>query len=182
MYLSCSGTDKLKVCAINMILQSQLINNVAFRYNGTCWIERPDHFVPPLPQKPELGGKASWHEGNREHQLYGRVLSFTVLRALHEALDVWDRQPRHRLTDEMWHMTDYYQNIKTKVRNLDPSIGNCYDIAKKLPTEFCTTTFKVSTSALQKEKPVTIRPKVDRYCFPSPGKDRVHTTSKSCGN
>ena len=24
MYLSCSGTDKLKVCAINMILQSQL--------------------------------------------------------------------------------------------------------------------------------------------------------------
>lgn len=120
------------------------------RYNGTCWIERPDHFVPPLPQNSELGGKATWHEGNREHQLYGRVLAFTVLSALHEALDVWDRQPQHRLTDGMWHMTAYYDNIKTKLANLDPSIGNCYDIAKKLPTAFCTRTFQVSNSTSQK--------------------------------
>ena len=113
------------------------------RYNGTCWIERPDHFKPPKDQNSELGGKASWHDGNREHQLYGRTLSFTVLRALHEALDIWDRQPQHKLDDEMWHMTAYYTNIKAKLSSLDPAIGTCHDIKVKLPTAFCTTAFQV---------------------------------------
>lgn len=119
------------------------------RYNGTCWIERPDHFEPPTPQNSELGGKASWHDGNREHQLYGRTLSFTVLRALHEALDVWDKQPGHKLSDDMWHMSDYYKNIRSKVAKLDPEIGNCFEIEKKFATgtAFCTTAFQVSSNS-----------------------------------
>ena len=113
------------------------------RYNGTCWIERPDNFQPPAPQKAEPGGRASWHEGNREHQLYGRLLSFTVLRALYTAIETWEKQPDFKLSDDMWHVTDYYQNIKTKLVNLDPSVGACYDIQDRLPTEFCTTPFQV---------------------------------------
>jgi hypothetical protein len=112
------------------------------RYNGTCWIPRDD-FEPWTPQNAELGGKASWHDGNREHQIYGRTMSFTVLKALYEALDVWDRQPNHELKDDMWHMTDYYANIHKKVADLDPGIGNCYDIEDRLPTAWCTTPFQV---------------------------------------
>jgi len=32
------------------------------KFNGTCWIERPDHFVPPTPQKAAPGGRSGWHD------------------------------------------------------------------------------------------------------------------------
>jgi hypothetical protein len=133
-YLNCD-TEFQSVCHDNI-------------YNGTCWIERPDHFQPPTPQQKEPGGRASWHYGNREHQLYGRVLAFTVLRALWDALDQWQKQPFQVLPDAMWHMTDYYNNIKSKITTLDRSVGTCYGIAGKLPDVFCRVPFQVSSVAL----------------------------------
>jgi len=115
------------------------------RYNGTCWIERPDHFQPPTKQRDEPGGRASWHDGNRVHQVYGRTMSFTILRALFEAIDMWDNQPDKRLADKMWHVTAYYKNIQTKVANLSPSVGNCHEIRDRLPVEFCKIPFQART-------------------------------------
>lgn len=112
------------------------------RYNGTCWIDRPD-FTPPTKQNAEPGGRASWHGGNREHQLTGRILSFTVLRALKESIEIWDKQDDKILEDEMWHVTSYYQNIQTKVRNLPENIGTCNEINERLPNVFCKYPFHV---------------------------------------
>ena len=123
------------------------------RYNGTCWIERPDHFAPPTTQRDEPGGRASWHDGNRMHQLYGRTMSFTVLRALYEAIDMWDQQPGKQLKDDMWHVSAYYENIKTKVANLDPRFGTCHGVEDRLPAEFCTMPFQARTEFTPRANP-----------------------------
>lgn len=123
------------------------------KYNGTCWIDRPDGFEPPTPQNDVPGGAASWHDGNRMHQLYGRTMSFTILRALYEAIDMWDQQPDKKLTDDMWHVTDYYENIRNKVANLDPDVGTCGDIEARLPTVFCNTPFQARTEFTPRANP-----------------------------
>jgi hypothetical protein len=43
------------------------------------------------------------------------------------------------LDDEFWHVSDYYNNIRTKVMNLDPSIGHCHEIRNELPSRICNT-------------------------------------------
>jgi hypothetical protein len=87
------------------------------QYNGTCWIDRSDGtslfrwkdsielqgYTPATNQKPEPGGRASWHPGNHVHQLQGRALAFVVLLALHEALMDWKQSENHQLADETWH-------------------------------------------------------------------------------
>jgi hypothetical protein len=46
------------------------------------------------------------------------------------------------LVDEYWHVTDYYNNIREKVKNLDKNLGECYkNIA--LPDRVCNTPMKV---------------------------------------
>jgi hypothetical protein len=61
------------------------------KYCAVCWIDRDDvprsSFANPLQDKP--GGQVSWHPGWRDHQLRGRVLAFTILEALQEAIQVW---------------------------------------------------------------------------------------------
>lgn len=138
-YLKCDS-DWLNLCRDN-------------KFNGTCWIERPDNFEPPTAQKGEPGGRASWHDGNRMHQLYGRTMSFSVLRALYEALELWDQQPDKTLKDDMWHVSAYYKNIKTKVANLDPDVGTCQGIEGRLPTEFCTLPFQARTEFTPRANP-----------------------------
>jgi hypothetical protein len=52
------------------------------------------------------------------------------------------------LEDELWHIKDYYDNIRNKILNLDKSLGNCYEIEGTLPTRMCNTPMKVSTALL----------------------------------
>ena len=48
------------------------------------------------------------------------------------------------LDEHYWHVTDYYENIRNKVRNLDPSLGACYKIEGTLPARMCSTPMQVS--------------------------------------
>lgn len=84
-------------------------------YNGTCWIERDD-YTPETKQTPEPGGRASWHPGFRQHAVKGRIIAFTVLRALLEGLKEWDESPDKRLPEEKWHVHDHYENIRDKFK------------------------------------------------------------------
>jgi hypothetical protein len=47
------------------------------------------------------------------------------------------------LDDELWHVTEYYQNIRNKVLKLDKNLGSCYKNNGKLPDRVCTTPLKV---------------------------------------
>mmetsp|Transcript_27829 Transcript_27829/g.77976 ORF Transcript_27829/g.77976 Transcript_27829/m.77976 type:complete len:879 (+) Transcript_27829:229-2865(+) len=98
------------------------------RFNATCWIERDD-FTPEKPQSPHMGGQASWHPGNRVHQLQGRTLAFTILQALHEALNEWSEAPNFELPDDKWHVTTHYENIREKVLAIEPENSPCYGLS-----------------------------------------------------
>lgn len=60
------------------------------KYCCVCWVERDD-----VPEdsfnhiKDQPGGQVKWHPGWRAHQLQGRVLAFTMLEALQEAVQHW---------------------------------------------------------------------------------------------
>ena len=115
------------------------------KYNTTCWIPRSD-YSPTKRQDDVVGGRAGWHPGNREHQLVGRTLAFTILSAIYDALDMWSKVEGQILPDGAWHVSDHYDNIRTKVSNLDPSVGSCHEFPDKgsLPVAVCKYPMKVS--------------------------------------
>ena len=49
------------------------------------------------------------------------------------------------LEDDYWHVTEYYENIRNKVKKLDKSLGSCYKIDGSLPTRLCSTPMKAKT-------------------------------------
>jgi hypothetical protein len=87
------------------------------KFLGNCWVERPD-VVPPTKQDAEPGSRVAWHPGFRWHQLVGRSIAFTVLRALKLGLQKW--KGAEHLNDEDWHVTAHYKNIQNKVQNFSP--------------------------------------------------------------
>ena len=96
----------------------------AKEYIGHCWVDRPD-FTPPQKQKPEPSGRASWHPGNRKHQVTGRILTMTILQALLEGLQDWYQAPDYLLPNEDWHVTEHYKTIREKVSSKSTE-GYCY--------------------------------------------------------
>ena len=143
------------------------------KYAANCWVERPD-VTPPTKQMDRPGGQASWHPGIRYHQLIGRILAYTVLTGLKEAIGIWKKAGKSKakyqvtfdcpdsnrfgvtcgvvdgklLPDEDWHVTAYYDNIRNKVMNLDPSLGSCYGYEGRIPTRMCKLHMRVSDDRL----------------------------------
>jgi hypothetical protein len=114
------------------------------RFCAHCWIPRDDIPNPEdLFEKidPKPGSQVKWHPGWRKHQLVGRVLAFAVLDALKAAIEIFSggTMSGPPLDEEFWHVTDYYENIREKIRHLDPSIGHCHEIASDLPARICNT-------------------------------------------
>jgi hypothetical protein len=97
-----------------------------FEYDGVCWIDRPD-YTPVTPQKDAPGGRAGWHPGNRIHQIQGRVLTFTILQALKEALTMWNdaEADNYQLEDEAWHVTAHYERTRTNLAKVPIEDGHC---------------------------------------------------------
>jgi len=112
--------------------------NAATKYRTKCWIDRPD-FTPPTKQDTYVGSQVSWHPGFRVHQLTGRVISFVILDALQRALSIWSENTitaGHPLSDEYWHITNYYESIKSKARQLNHTESNGCEILA-LPKRVC---------------------------------------------
>ena len=115
----------------------------ANEYNGTCWVERDD-FTPLTTQQPAPGGRASWHPGNRIHQVTGRVLAFTFLQALKEALAMWNEAGGYELADDVWHVTAYYENTRSKLAAMKPEDSPCYKYEERAELGFlCNQPMKV---------------------------------------
>jgi hypothetical protein len=115
------------------------------KYNGTCWIDRTD-FTPTTPQKKVPSGRAGWHPGHREHQLTGRVLAFTLLKALREVLEMWSQAENQVLPDDKWHVAAYYENIRKKVLLVDPDESGCGELKKHNLEFFCKHPFQVKNT------------------------------------
>jgi hypothetical protein len=112
-------------------------------YNGTCWIERDD-FTPWTKQKVAPGGRAKWHPGNRIHQVTGRVLAFTILQSLKEALTVWNEADGYELPDDAWHVTARYEEIRGKLSVMEPEESNyCPEYVKNNLSDVCKYPMKV---------------------------------------
>lgn len=108
-YVSC-GNELKQICRDN-------------EYMGDCWIDRDD-LSPPTPQK-KMGGRASWHPGNRIHQKTGRSIAYFILEALKDALISWKESENYELKDEDWHVTAMYDKQRDGVANLKESQGSC---------------------------------------------------------
>jgi hypothetical protein len=142
------------------------------QYNGTCWIDRSattsgttsstasewrdsgielQEYTPATAQKPEPGGRASWHPGNHVHQLQGRTLAFVVLLALHEALMDWKQAENYQLPDEAWHVTAYYKNIHDKVAA--SALTDSWCEQKKLPMSVCRVAMTARTENTPRARP-----------------------------
>jgi hypothetical protein len=48
------------------------------------------------------------------------------------------------LDEEFWHVTDYYKNMKDKLRHLQRSEGYCYKVSGSLPDRVCRVPLQVS--------------------------------------
>ncbi len=87
------------------------------------------------------------------------------------------------LDDAFWHVTDYYENIRNKVLNLDKGLGSCYKNEGFLPTRVCTTPMKVRI--LSSWRLIAMFPLLHRTVFivsPLSGKNTIYTSSKLRGN
>ena len=120
------------------------------KYRGKCWVDRPD-FTPPQ-QNAEPGGRASWHPGFRVHQLRGRVMAFAVLRALEKGLTMWNEAVNFVIPDEAWHVTAYYENIRSKIMSLNETQGTCRDLGL-LPQRVCSTPMRAKTEFTPRYSP-----------------------------
>jgi hypothetical protein len=113
-------------------------------YVGQCWVDRDD-FTPPTTQRKEPGGRASWHPGNRIHQVTGRTLAFTFLQALKEALTEWKEAEGYELPDSAWHLTERYEKVRSNFAKLETIGGSCSGFETQHNAGFlCTVPFKVS--------------------------------------
>lgn len=70
-------------------------------------------------------------------------MAFSILEALETAVNQWmdGTMTGQPLDDSYWHVTDYYENIRNKVMNMDPTLGKCPEIANdgQLPLRLCRT-------------------------------------------
>jgi len=125
------------------------------RFCSKCWIDRADKIVPETEQLGKPKGQVKWHPGWRPHQLMGRNLAFAVLEALQSAINIWTEgvMGGPPLEDDYWHVTEYYENIRNKVKNLDKALGSCYNIEGSLPTRLCNTPMKAKTQFTPRANP-----------------------------
>ena len=50
------------------------------------------------------------------------------------------------LDESFWHVTDYYDNIRNKLKTQDPEVGACNELKEMFPARVCHTPMKVRVS------------------------------------
>ena len=117
------------------------------RFCSKCWIARSDGVTPTTSQLEKPRGQVKWHPGWRKHQLIGRNIAFGLLQALQAAVDIFSEgvMGGPPLDEDLWHVTDYYENIREKVKNLGAEHGQCHTIKDQLPERMCSVPMKART-------------------------------------
>ena len=92
------------------------------KYHDSCWIDRSD-FVPTTTKQNLSGGvagKAGWHPGDRSHKYQSRKHTMLMLKALDEALNLWEmgiESDGFPLQEKYWHVGDIYTDVRSKLSN-----------------------------------------------------------------
>ena len=84
------------------------------KYDAHCWVPRSD-YTPITTQSSAFGGQASWHPGNRVHQLESRKAAMTILQGLKKALGIWENgidQNGFPLKESYWHVGETYKLVQ----------------------------------------------------------------------
>ena len=119
-------------------------------YCATCWIDRPD-IADPKTLFPNITdtvpNQRNWNPGWRAHQLTGRLLAYSVLDALQDALQTFTAGTGGGppLDEEDWHMSAYYENMRSKLANMKPIESGCEDWENVFPARLCTTALQGAT-------------------------------------
>jgi hypothetical protein len=91
-------------------------------YHSSCWEPRSD-YNPSFRQDAVVGGRASWHPGDRVHKFHGRTHVVLMLKALDEALNLWEngiKSDGFPLKENYWHIKPINGDMKeTLVKNLN---------------------------------------------------------------
>jgi hypothetical protein len=118
-------------------------------YCAKCWVDRPDIPDPKslFPNiSSEVPGQYSWNPGWRQHQLTGRLLAYTLLDALQDAIHTFTvgTLGGPPLDDREWHMASYYENIRSKLSSLPVETG-CNEWKDILPERICSVPLQGAT-------------------------------------
>lgn len=85
------------------------------KYHDFCWVTRSD-YNPTQRLQAHVGGQASWHPGDRNHQFQSRKMILLFLKAFDAALDSWvtgmDAEG-FPLKESYWHIGDDYVNLQS---------------------------------------------------------------------
>ena len=150
------------------------------KFRANCWVPRDD-VQPPTPQDKKPGSQVSWHPGWKSHQGIGRAMAFMILRAIKAALTKWQsagrqkphkaisnppsvahtlfllffsRQDNYQLPDEAWHVHDYYENVRDKIRTVQDTLCFSYVKDSLLPEAFCTKPMNARTEFTPRANPI----------------------------
>jgi hypothetical protein len=111
--------------------------------------------TPQIDHIPVLPTAIGW----RVHQIKGYALSYNILAALDDAIDLWATKTifeGHPLSDENWHMSAYITNVKDKVTALTESNApHCFQLEEqtKLPKRLCKSRMKGRTEYTPRANP-----------------------------
>jgi hypothetical protein len=129
----------------------------AYKFDSHCWVDHGS-IAPPTPQLdhiPVLPTAFGW----RMHQIKGYTLSYSILAALENAIDLWADKTifeGHPLAGENWHMGEYITNVQDKVKALAESDApHCFQLEEqmKLPKRLCKSRMKGRTEHTPRANP-----------------------------
>jgi hypothetical protein len=88
------------------------------KYHDSCWVDRID-FEPKVQQALHVGGQASWHPGDKWHQLQSRKQIMLFLKAFDAAFDAWESGIKSvfPLPESYWHVGEKYKTVQSTLSN-----------------------------------------------------------------
>ena len=93
-------------------------------------------------------------------------MAMTILSALHDALTMWSESSSeadaYKLEDAVWHLTEYYENQRTKVQAVDPDETGCGNFEALGMGWVCKVPLKVSY-IIHTVYPIGPRPEVIQF-------------------
>ena len=127
-------------------------------YCASCWIDRPDIPDPKTlfpNMTDQVPSQRNWHPGWRQHQLTGRLLAYTLLDALQDAVQTFSTGTMGGppLEASEWHVGEYYTEMREKLATLDPAQTGCSDWGDKLPARVCTVPLRGATQHTPRSGP-----------------------------
>eukprot|EP00558_Chaetoceros_sp_UNC1202_P010884 CAMPEP_0197243762 /NCGR_PEP_ID=MMETSP1429-20130617/9101_1 /TAXON_ID=49237 /ORGANISM="Chaetoceros sp., Strain UNC1202" /LENGTH=881 /DNA_ID=CAMNT_0042704027 /DNA_START=58 /DNA_END=2703 /DNA_ORIENTATION=- len=87
------------------------------KFHASCWEPRSD-VNATVKQRPQPSGQASWHGGDRWHQIVSRKHILLFLKAFEKAFEVWEKgieDDGFPLKETYWHVGGHYTNVRDKL-------------------------------------------------------------------